>query len=163
MSGSSLGDQADRHRSIGDAIPPAEPLDGAHHTYEKGEVSSIGALISDISGDLTTLLRQEVALAKVEATQSATRAGKGAGLLAGAGVAAHFLLLFLSLALWSVLADALDSWGWAFVIVGLVWGIAAAALALAGRKELKEVNGLNHSVDTAKRVPDALKGNEGTR
>jgi hypothetical protein len=150
-------------RSIADAIPPAEPLEGSHATYEKGEVSSIGALISDISGDLSTLMRQEVALAKAEATQSATQAGKAAGFLAGAGVAGHFLLLFLSLALWWGLGDLMDAPGWAFVIVAVLWGIVAAVLASIGRKKLKEVSGMERSVDTAKRVPDALKGNEGTR
>lgn len=161
MSGSSV--DPSRGRSVSDAIPPAEPLEGAHSTYEKGEVSSIGALISDISADLSTLLRQEVALAKAEATESATQAGKGAGMLAGAGVAAHFLLLFLSLALWWALAEAMDSPGWAFVIVALVWGVVAAVLALVGRKQLKKMTGLERSVDTAKRVPEALKGNEATR
>lgn len=161
MSGSTVDPSS--HRSVSDAIPPAEPLVGAQATYEKGEVSSIGALISDISGDLTTLLRQEVALAKAEATQTATQAGKGAGMLAGAAVAAHFLLLFLSLALWRALSDLMDSWGWAFVVVAIVWGLVAAVLASIGRKRLKQMTGMERSVDTAKRVPDALKGNEGTR
>jgi hypothetical protein len=161
MSGSSV--DPGRVGPVSDAIPPAEPLEGAQATYEKGEVSSIGALISDISGDLTTLLRQEVALAKAEATQSATRAGKGAGMLAGAGVAAHFVLLFLSLALWWALADAMESGGWAFVVVALIWGVVAAVLAVVGRNQLKKMTGLERSVDTAKRVPEALKGNEGTR
>lgn len=160
MSGSSAGSGG---RSVSDAIPPAEPLEGAHATYEKGEVSSIGDLISDISGDLSTLLRQEMALAKAEATESATKAGKGAGMLAGAGVAAHFLLLFLSLALWWALADLMDSPGWAFVVVAVIWGVVAAVLAAIGRKQLKKMTGMERSVDTAKRVPDALKGNEGTR
>lgn len=164
MSGSTVSPGGGgRDRSITDSIPPAEPLEGSHATYEKGEVSSIGALVSDISTDLTTLLRQEVALAKAEATQSATKAGKAGGLLAGAGIAAHFLLLFLSLALWWALGDLLDSPGWAFVIVAVIWGIVAAVLAAIGRKQLKQMTGLERSVDTAKRVPDALKGNEATQ
>ncbi len=163
MSGATAG-PGGTSRSVADHIPPAEPLEGSHATYEKGEVSSIGALISDISGDLSTLLRQEVALAKAEATQSATKAGKAAGFLAGAGVAGHFLLLFLSLALWWALVDLMDGhWGWAFVVVAVLWGVVAAVLASMGRKKLNEVSGMERSVDTAKRVPDALKGNEGTR
>ncbi len=162
MSGSTVTPGGDR-RSVGDAIPPAEPLEGSHATYEKGEVSSIGALISDISSDLTTLLRQEVALAKAEATQSATKAGKAGGMLAGAGVAGHFVLLFLSLALWWTLTALIDSPGWSFLIVAVLWAIVAAVLASMGRKQLKEMSGMERSVDTAKRVPDALKGNEGTR
>lgn len=152
------------NRSITDHVPPAEPLEGSHATYDKGAVSSIGGLISDISADLSTLMRQEVALVRAEATQSATKAGKGAGLLAGAGVAGHFVLLFLSLALWWALVDLLEGrWGWAFVIVAVIWGIVAAVLAAMGRKELKEMTGMARSADSAKRVPDALKGNEGTR
>jgi hypothetical protein len=149
--------------SISESIPPAETLEGSHATYEKGEVGSIGALISDISTDLTTLLRQEVALAKAEATQSATKAGKGAGMLAGAGVAGHFVLLFLSLALWWTLTTWIDSPGWSFLIVAVLWAIVAAVLAAMGRKQLKQMSGMERSVDTAKRVPDALKGNEATR
>ena len=45
-------------------------------------------------------MQQEVALAKAEATQAAKRAGKGAGMFAGAGFAGYFVVLFLSVALW---------------------------------------------------------------
>ena len=108
-------------------------------------------------------MRQEVALAKVEVQQSAKNAGKGAGMLAGAGVAGHFVLLFLSLALWMALTDLLDGHGWAAVIVAVLWGIVAAVLAAIGSKELKKVEGVPLTTETAKRVPDALKGNEDPR
>jgi len=152
-----------RYESIGDAIPDAEPIHGSHDTYAKGEVGSIGGLVADISNDLSTLMRQEVALAKAEVQESAKRAGKGAGLLAGAGVAGHFLLLFLSLTLWMVLMYLLDDWAWSALIVAVLWGIVAAVLALVGRKQLKKVEGIPRTTDTAKRVPDALKGNEDPR
>jgi hypothetical protein len=152
-----------RSESIRDAIPDPEPIHGSHDTYAKGEVGSIGALISDISSDLSTLMRQEVALAKAEVKDSATKAGKGAGMLGGAGYAGHFVLLFLSLALWMGLADLIDNLGWAAVIVAVLWGIVAAVLAALGRKELKKVEGVPRTQETAKRVPDALKGNEDPR
>ena len=63
-----------RYDSVSDAIPDPEPLHGAHQTYAKGEVSSIGELISDITADLSTLLRQEVALAKAEGRNRVVRA-----------------------------------------------------------------------------------------
>ncbi|WP_270887680.1 phage holin family protein [Pedococcus sp. 5OH_020] len=135
-------------------------IHGSQDTYVKGEVSSIGALIGDIAGDLSTLMRQEVALAKAEAKESATRAGKGAGLLGGAGAAASYALLFLSIALWWAIGDAIDSLGWSAVIVAVLWGIIAAVLATVGRKQLKDVNGMSRTVDSAKQVPTALKGNE---
>lgn len=135
-------------------------IEGAHETYVKGEVSSIGALIGDIANDMSTLMRQEVALAKAEARESATRAGKGAGLLGGAGAAAFYAVLFLSVALWWALGDLLDSLGWSAVIVAVLWAAVAAILASMGRKKLKEVQGMSRTVETAKQVPDALKGNE---
>jgi hypothetical protein len=160
--GSSAGNSG-RYESIGDAIPDPDRLHGSHDTYAKGEVGSIGALISDISADLSTLMRQEVALAKAEAKEEATKAGKGAGMLAGAGVAGHFVLLFLSLALWMALTDLFDSHGWAALVVAVLWGIIAAILAAVGRKQLKTMKGMPNTTETAKRVPDALKGNEDHR
>jgi len=157
------GGRGDRYESISDAIPDPEPIEGAHDTYAKGEVGSIGALISDISADLSTLMRQEVALAKAEAKDSATRAGKGAGLLGAAGYATHLTVLFLSVTLWMVLAYLLDDLAWSALIVAVIWGIIAAVLAAMGRKELKTVQGMPRTTDTAKRVPDALKGNEDHR
>jgi Putative Actinobacterial Holin-X, holin superfamily III len=151
-----------RAESIRDAIPAPDPIQGAHETYAKGEVGSIGALISDISADLSTLMRQEVALAKAEATQSATKLGKAVGMLAGAGIAALLMLLFLSNALWGMLDNWMDR-GFAALIVGILWAIVAAVLAVVGRNQLKTVQGLPQTTETAKRVPDALKGNEDYR
>lgn len=140
-------------------VRPAEQIHAAHGTYDQGEVGSIGALVGDITRDLSTLMRQEVQLAKVEAKQSATEAGKGAGLLAGAGLAGYFVLLFLSIALWWALGELMGG-GWAAVVVALLWAVIAAILAVMGRSQLKKVKGLPNTVDTAKKVPDALKGNE---
>ena len=137
-----------------------DQIQGSHETYEKGEVSSIGAIIGDVANDLSTLMRQEVALAKAEARESATRAGKGAGLLGGAGAAAFYAVLFLSIALWWALGDLIDSLGWSAVVVAVLWAVVAAVLASMGRKKLKEVQGMTRTVETAKQVPDALKGNE---
>lgn len=156
-------DGSDTHRqydSVTDAIPPPEQVQGGHDTYDKGEVSSIGEIISDITANLTTLMRQEVELAKAEVQQSAKRAGKGAGMLGAAGVAGHFALLFLSLLVWWLLADLFNSLGWAFLAVAVIWGVIAAILASSGRKKLKTVEGMPRTVDTAKHVPDALKGND---
>ena len=60
--------------------------------------ATVGELFSEVAEDLSTLMRQEVELAKAELRQSAIRAGKGAGLLAGAGVSGHMVLLFASVA-----------------------------------------------------------------
>lgn len=140
-------------------VRPAEQIHAAHDTYDKGEIGSIGALVGDITTDLSTLMRQEVALAKAEAKQSATQAGKGAGLLSGAALAGWFTLLFLSIALWWALGELMGR-GWAAVVVALVWAVIAGVLAVMGRSQLQNVKGMPHTVETAKKVPDALKGNE---
>ena len=120
---------------------------------------SIGELLSDVSQDVTTLLRQEVALAKAEVKQSASRAGKGVGMFAGAGVAGHMVLLFVSIAAWWGLGDGIGR-AWAALVVALVWAIIAAVLALVGKKELQTVGGVPQTMDTVKKIPNAAKGNE---
>jgi uncharacterized membrane protein YqjE len=97
---------------------------------------SIGEIVGDISTDLSTLMRQELDLAKAEAKQEVTRLGKGAGMFGGAALAGFFTLFFISLALTYLL----DNWmpiELAALIVAVLWGIAAAVLASIGRKNVK--------------------------
>jgi hypothetical protein len=120
---------------------------------------SIGELLGEATRDLSTLVRQELELAKAELRVSAGQAGKGAGLLAGAGVAGHFALLFGSSALWWALGQAVGL-GWSAVIVAALWAIAAGVLAMTGRTEMKRVRGLPATAETMRKIPNALKGQE---
>jgi Putative Actinobacterial Holin-X, holin superfamily III len=122
---------------------------------------SVGDLLSDVTQDLSTLMRQEVELAKAEIRQSASRAGKGAGMLAGAGVSGHMVALFISVAAWWAIGDSTGH-GWSALIVAAVWLIIAAVLALAGRQEMKSVTGLPRTAESVKKIPSAVKGNEET-
>ena len=124
--------------------------------HAKAETSSLGDLLGDVTRDMSTLMRQEVELAKVELKQSATRAGKGSGMLAGAGVAGHFVLLFLSLALWWALGTVMGL-GWSAVVVAVIWGIVAAVLAAMGRKELNAIKGMPQTAETLQEIPPTLK------
>ena len=125
-------------------------------------LSNVGELFADISRDLSTLIRQETELAKAELRQSATQAGKGAGMLGGAGVAGHFVLIFLSVALWWGLGNATGR-AWSALVVAAIWALVAAVLAAPGRRELKQVQGIPQTTETAREIPDALKGNEDKR
>jgi len=120
---------------------------------------SLGELISGVTQDLSTLMRQELELAKAEVQQSASRAGKGAGMLGGAGVAGYFVLLFLSVALWWAIGSA-TGLGWSALIVAAIWGVIGAILYVAGRNSLKSVRGIPKTTETVSKIPDALKGNE---
>ena len=122
---------------------------------------SVGELFSEVAEDLSTLLHQEVELAKAELRQSATRAGKGAGLLAGAGFGGYMVLLFASIAAWWGIGDAIGH-GWSALIVAAIWLIVAAVLGLMGRREISAVPGVPQTAQTVKKIPDAVRGNEGT-
>jgi hypothetical protein len=120
---------------------------------------SLGERFSNVTRDISTLMRQEVALAKAEVSQSASKAGKGVGLLAGAAVAGFFVLMFLSVSLWRALGNEIG-FGWSALVVAVVWAIIAAILAVVGKKALQQVRGVPDTTDSLGKIPNALKGQE---
>lgn len=132
---------------------------GGAGVQDESSSPSLGDLLGDITRDVSTLMRQEVALAKAEVTDSAKKAGKGAGMLGGAGVAGHMVLVFLSIALWQALAGPLGP-GWSALLVAGLWGIVAAVLAQRGKNEMQKVQGAPRTAETLKKVPNALQGHE---
>jgi hypothetical protein len=154
----------------------AQPMTEDGHPEVEG--TSVGQLIGDVTRDLSTLMRQELELAKAELRADANKAtdevktqgakaGKGAGMLGGAGYGGHMVALFLSLALMWALGSAIPL-GWAALIVAVIWGIVAAVLFVMGRKQLKTIDfsGLKNinpkpeqTVETLQQVPGALKPN----
>ncbi|MEP6598983.1 MAG: phage holin family protein [Actinomycetota bacterium] len=120
--------------------------------------ASVGELISEVSRDLSTLMRQELELAKAEVKTEAAKTGKAAGMLGGAGFAGYMVLLFLSMALWWGLANVMDQ-GWAALIVAAIWAVIGVVLFSLGRSKLRTVHPKpERTVETIKQVPDALKG-----
>ena len=120
---------------------------------------SIGEAIGDVTRDMSVLVQQELALAKAEVRQSASRAGQAAGMFAGAAVAAFLFVVFLSIALWVTISDNTGP-AWAAVIVAVIWLVAAAVLFLVARTQMKKVSGLPQTTETVRQVPNALKGHE---
>ena len=110
---------------------------------------SLGELFSELTSDMGHLFHQEVELAKTEARQEAARAGKGAGMLAGAGLSAWLALLLVSFAVAWWLDKAMDR-GLAFLLVAVVWAIAAAVLASVGKKQLASARPLPQTTQTLK-------------
>lgn len=142
------------------AVPPVLPKQSATPPRPADpSQTSIGELLGETTRDLSTLVRQELELAKAEVKESASQTGKGAGMLAGAGVAAHFTLAFLSVALWWALGS-LIGLGWSAVVVAVLWAIIAAVLAVIGKNELKRVRGMPQTASTISKIPNALKGQE---
>ena len=121
------------------------------------EGTSVGQLIGEVTKDLSTLMRQELDLAKAELTVEAKKAGQGAGMFGAAGFAGYMVLLFLSLALMWGLSNVIDT-GWAGLIVAAVWAVIGAVAFVLGRKKFRQVNPKpERTVDTLQQVPGALK------
>lgn len=116
----------------------ARPDAAAVSADAAAQPTTVGELISEITQDVTGLVRDEINLAKAELKQEAAKAGKAGGMLAGAGYAGHLLVLFVSLTIMFALSHAIDI-AWAALIVGALWGVVGAVLYATGRSRFKEV------------------------
>ncbi|MDO3703793.1 phage holin family protein [Micromonospora sp. C28SCA-DRY-2] len=120
--------------------------------------ASVGELLGDVTRDLSTLMRQEVQLAKAELREEATQAGKAGGLLGGAGLAGFLAVLFVSYAVWWGLSNVMDQ-GWAALLVAIAWAVVAGILLANGRTRLRQTRAvLPRTQQTARQVPNALRG-----
>jgi uncharacterized membrane protein YqjE len=99
---------------------------------------STGDLVKTLSRQASLLVRQEMELAKTEVKEKAADAGVGAAALAGAAVAALLALGALTAFLILALDGAMPAWA-AALLVGVLWALGAAGLALFGREKLREM------------------------
>lgn len=110
---------------------------------------SLGELVASATSNLSSLMRQEVELAKVEIKRDVTAAVKGAGMLGGAGVAGLYALGFLSVGLAYALGE-LVPLGAGFAVVGGLYLLVAAVLGLKGRSSVAEVGPPEKTIATVK-------------
>lgn len=103
---------------------------------ERGE-RSLGDLFSELSQKMTTLVRQEIQLAKVEMSQKASRAGKNVGFLVIGGVVVYTGLLALVAAGIILLGQVIPYWLSA-AIIGLVIAAVGAVLVIKGANTLRQ-------------------------
>jgi hypothetical protein len=135
----------------------AEPQDAVRRPDDQ----SIGSLIAEVADDVSRLFRQEVELAKAEIKAEATKAGKAAGMLGGAGFGGYMVALFASLALMFGLGAVMPL-GWAAVIVAVLWGAVGAVLYSMGRKKMKDVSPVpQQTVETLKEDAQWLRNPTG--
>jgi hypothetical protein len=97
----------------------------------------IGDLLKQLSEETTTLVRQELELAKSEVSEKGKKAGMGAGMFGGAGVSALLGLGAITAAAIAALDTAMPTW-LAALIVGVVWLAIAGVLALQGKNKVQE-------------------------
>jgi uncharacterized membrane protein YqjE len=96
-----------------------------------------GDLLKELSGQTTTLVRQEIELAKAELGEKSKTAGLGAGLFGGAGVFGLGAFAALTTCIIAALDTAMPLW-LAALIPAVVYGAIAAVLALQGRDKVRE-------------------------
>ncbi len=119
------------------------------------EKHSLGSMVSDLSADLSSLVRGQIELAKTELKDSARNAASGGGLLAAALVLAGTGALFLLLTLAWLLDEWLPTWA-AFGIVTLLLLVVAVVLALVGRTKLETMKGLPVTTASIEKTKAAL-------
>jgi uncharacterized membrane protein YqjE len=99
---------------------------------------SIGELFGEFTSDISTLMRKEVELARIELKEEVSKGARAGGMLGATALAGYLALVMLSFAAAWGLAEAMAP-GWAFLIVGAVYAAVAAVLYSKGRAELRRV------------------------
>jgi hypothetical protein len=97
---------------------------------------SLGELFSELAQETSTLVRQEVNLAKTEMSQKASSAGKHVGILAAGGALAYAGLLAILAGVIALLNDVMPLWA-AALLVGIVVAVVGYLLVRRGLDALK--------------------------
>ena len=137
-------------------MPQQRPSQAAP-TEPKQADRSLGELVAEMSAELSSLMRAEVQLAKVELKEEVGKAGKAGGMFGAGAVTGYFALLFASLALAWLLDQAIPR-SLAFFVVAVLYGVAAAVLIARGRAEMKNVDPVpRQTVETLKEDVEWVK------
>jgi uncharacterized membrane protein YqjE len=120
---------------------------------------TIGRLVSDASRDVSSLIRNEIKLAKSELQVSVKAGGLGIALFAAAGFFAVMALIMLSVAIayfinWNGNGLSLH---WAFLIVFGFYLLLAALLGFIGVRKVKQVRGPQKAIEQAQETKQILK------
>jgi uncharacterized membrane protein YqjE len=120
---------------------------------------TIGRLVSDASRDVSSLIRNEIRLAKSEIQVSVKAGGLGVAMFAGAGFFAVMALIMLSVAIayfinWNGKGLSLH---WAFLIVFGFYLLVAALLAFIGIRKVRKIRGPEKAIAQANETKQILK------
>jgi uncharacterized membrane protein YqjE len=129
------------------------------HEPVKDADPTIGRLVSDASRDISSLITNEIKLAKSELQVSIKAGGLGIGLFAAAGFFALMSLIMLSVAIayfinWNGKGLSLH---WAFLIVFGFYLLLAALLAFVGIRKVKKVRAPQKAIAQAQETRQVLK------
>ena len=121
------------------------------------EEPTVGALVADVSRDLSSLIQAEIQLAKAELSVSVKAGAVGGGLFAFAGFIVLLSVIFGSVAIaYFIHMSGLDL-AWCFLIVFGGYLAFALLLAIVGVVFLKKIRAPKRAIAQAKQIPSALK------
>jgi uncharacterized membrane protein YqjE len=121
------------------STPPLDATTGATRAAvgAEPENASTGELISRLTAQISTLVRDEARLAQAEMTQKAKKLGLGAGLFGAAGLMAFFGAATLITTIILALALVMPAWLAALIVTVVLFAIAGV-LALIGKKDVQQ-------------------------
>ena len=97
------------------------------------ENKPLGDLFGDLASEMSNLVRQEVALARVEISQKAKHVGKNVGYLVVGGAVAYAAALAIIAAIIMLLGRYMPDWGAALlvgiIVAGIGWLLIGKALS----------------------------------
>ena len=148
-----------RRTPAGATGQPAEQAGGdAPQPSATDDLRELAQLVRDVSQETTTLLRQEIELAKTELADKGKQAGLGAGLFGAAGVMGLLTAGAFTSLLILALAEVVAPWLAALIVTAL-YGAVAGILALTGKKKVEEATPLvpEQAVEAAKSAKDKVQ------
>lgn len=144
-----------RPGNAGTRRPAAAPL--ANGLDVAKTEPSLGELVASASKDLSTLVRSEIELAKLELTAEAKKAAIGGAMFGVAGVLGLFALIMLSFAAAFGIASLGLAYGWSFLIVAGAYLLIAGVAVLVGTGSVKKVGPPKRTIKTTKETVAVLK------
>ena len=122
------------------------------------ENRSVPELLSDLSGNVSTLMRKEIQLARAETSEKIGQATVSVGSILGGAILALAALIVLLQALVIALTNAGIPAGWSALIVGVIVAVIAYALIQKGTSDLKANNlAPERTIDSLKQNAQTLK------
>ena len=124
--------------------------------------ATLGALFATATRDVSTLLRSEIELAKVEIKEEVQQGAKGGAMFAAAGVLAFLaVVLLLIAAAYGLVEVGVPRW-LAFLIVAVVILVIAGILVLVGRRVMSKLGPPERAIRSSKETAAYLKGSLST-
>ena len=135
---------------------PTRPA-GSRTDVPSPDDPTIGRLVADASRDISSLIHNEIALAKSELKVSVKNGGTGAGLFGAAAFLGVLAIIMISVAFAYFLSMTGLHLAWCFLIVFGAYLLLAGLLAFVGVRKVKKVRAPERAIKQAKETQSVLK------